>query len=114
VVRDVAALSGTFGDETLGGQTLSEGDDCVIAIAKEVAFGDQDVDRTLALGGIDISQALLKGPQPSAMLIREGIGLKLLDQRCVDEAFGLRLGPAVDVLGGERVIDRTMRNSLTA
>src|SRR5580765_3804775 len=86
MVSDVAALP----------QARGEGDDDLIALAEEVPFRDQDLDQTLPLG----------------VLIRERIGLKLLDQAEADEAPGI--GPAVDLVGGDRVIDRTMGNSLRA
>lgn len=75
MVSDAAALP----------QALGEGDDALIALAKEVPFCDQDPDQTLPLGG----------------LIRERVGLKLLDQAEADEAFGPRIGQAVGLFGGD-------------
>ncbi len=79
-------------------QGFGEADDGLIAAAKEVPFGDQDADQTLLLGG------------PS----RERIGLQLLDQEEVDEAFGPLVGKAVDLFGGDRLTGQIIGNSMTA
>src|SRR4029450_2898348 len=86
MVSDVAALP----------QARGEGEGDLIALAEEVPFCDHDPDQTLPLG----------------VLIRERVGLKLLDQAEADETP--RIGPAVDIFGGDRVIDPAMGNSLTA
>jgi len=86
MVSDVAVLP----------QAGGEVDDDLIALAEEVPFCDQDPDQALPLG----------------VLIRERVGLKLLDQAEMDEAIGT--SQAVDLFGGDRVIDPAMGNSLTA
>ena len=86
MVSDLAARS----------QARGEGEDNLIALAEEMPFCDQDPDHTFPLGA----------------LTREGALLKLLDQAKMDEAP--RIGQAVHVFGGDRVIDQAMGNFLTA